>query len=50
MELDADAELHATEMKEMLMAAEAFADGEAGDRTKYMAAGNSMCKRWKLSV
>ena len=49
-ELDDDAELHATEMKEMLMAAEAFADGEAGDRTKYMAAGNSMCKRWKLCL
>ena len=29
--------------------AAAFADGEAGDRVKYLAAGRSMLKRWKLS-
>ena len=48
LELDDDAEANATEIKEMLEAAQAFADGEAGDRVKYIAAGKSMLKRWRL--
>ena len=41
LELEDDAEANAEELKEELRAAEAFADGEAGDRVKYMAAGKS---------
>ena len=50
LELEDDAEANAEELKEELRAAEAFADGEAGDRVKYMAAGKSMLKRWRLCL
>ena len=50
LELDDDAEVNAEELKAELRAAEAFADGEAGDRVKYMAAGKSMLKRWRLCL
>jgi hypothetical protein len=50
LELDEDAQANANELKEQLKAAEAFADGEAGDRVKYVAAGRSMLKRWRLCL
>ena len=46
LDLEEDAEAHAAKLNEQLKAAEAFADGEAGDRVKYLTAGKSMLKRW----
>jgi hypothetical protein len=48
LELGNDDELYTSELREQLASAEAFADGQAGGRGKYLAAAKSMQKRWQL--
>lgn len=49
LELRQDDDLYTVELREQLADAEAFADGQAGDRVKYLAAAKANAqKRWEL--